>query len=402
MKILQINSVYKYGSTGKIVSDIHNLILANGHESYVAYGRGNHIGKGLIRISNKFDTYIHAIATRLFDKHGLYSNRVTKLFLNTLDKINPDVIHIHNIHGYYLNYKLLFQYFKEKRKKVIWTLHDSWSFTGHCCYYDYNGCDKWKTLCYECPQKNSYPSSYFLDNSEQNYLIKKKLFTSIENLTIVTPSIWLANEVKHSFLKSQNIKVINNGIDLNIFKPLSSDFKDKYNFNNKFLILGVASVWEERKGLKYFLELSKILKIDEQIVLIGLTQNQIDKLPNNILGIIRTLNQVELAQIYSIVDVFVNPTLEDNYPTTNLESLACGTPVITFNSGGSAESVSNDCGSIVEKGNLEDLYTKIKQIRNESDIKIKRCLKDINKTLDKNIKFMEYIKLYEADKGLKI
>lgn len=171
MKILQINSVYKYGSTGKIVSDIHNLLLENGHESYVAYGRGEYTGKGLIKIGNKLDMYIHGIATRLFDKHGLYSNRVTKLFLNILDRINPDIVHLHNIHGYYLNYELLFRYLKEKKEIVIWTLHDCWSFTGHCSYYDYNGCDKWKTLCYECPQKNMYPSSFFLDNSKKNYLL---------------------------------------------------------------------------------------------------------------------------------------------------------------------------------------------------------------------------------------
>jgi glycosyltransferase involved in cell wall biosynthesis len=396
MRICQINTVYKSGSTGKIAKDLNDLIIKNDDESYIAYSRGEHLDKNCIKIGNSFDMKLHAVGTRIFDKHGLYSKGTTLEFIKEIDKLDIDIFHLHNIHGYYLHYPTLFEYLKKINKPVVWTLHDCWSFTGHCSYYEYIDCDKWQSECHSCPQLSQYPASLLFDNSKNNFLLKKQYFKGLHNLTIVTPSKWLAKEVGKSFLSEYNTIVINNGIDLDIFKPIDSDFRKKNNLSDKFLILGVASVWEERKGFKYFIELSERLKEDEQIILIGLNYEQIKSLPSNILGIKRTENQQELAKIYGTVDVFVNPTLEDNFPTTNLESLACGTPVITFESGGSPEIIDEKTGIIVEKENVNELYIAISKIKNNEKTKYSLdCVERAKKYFGKDERFQEYLDLYK-------
>jgi len=397
MKILQINTVYKTGSTGKIAKDLNDLMLEDQNESFVAHGRGYHRDPNIIKISSKFDFYIHALNTRLFDKHGLSSKRKTKAFINKIKDIKPNIIHLHNIHGYYLNYPVLFNFLKEYNRPVIWTLHDCWAFTGHCAHYDYIKCSKWQNECYECPQLKLYPRSILFDNSKKNFQIKKEFFTSLKNLTIVTPSNWLKNEVEKSFLNKYKIKTIHNGIDINIFQPLKSDFRNKYNLENKFLILGVANVWESRKGLEDFIKLSSILSNNEKIILIGVTNEQKKILPKNIIGIKRTENQKQLAEIYSTVNVFVNATFEEVLGLTNIEALACGTPVITYNSGGSPETIDEKTGICVPKGELEQLYEAILKILNNTDPVIfssNECRKRAEENFDKNIRFKEYIKLY--------
>jgi glycosyltransferase involved in cell wall biosynthesis len=399
VKVLQINSVCGIGSTGRIVVQIHKLLKEKGYKSYVAYGRDYARDcDSTVRIGNKFDNYMHVAITRLFDRHGFGSKKATANFIEKVEKIDPDIIHLHNIHGYYVNIELLFKYIKEANKPVVWTLHDCWAFTGHCAYFDYIGCDRWKTGCYECPQKKTYPSSILIDNSKRNFERKKELFTGIKNMVIVTPSRWLAGLVKESFLKEYPVKripvkVINNGIDLEIFKPMESDFRKRYGLENKFIILGVANVWDRRKGYDYFIKLSETLKQDEIIVMVGLTEKQKKNLPKNIIGITRTNNVKELAEIYSAADVFVNPTLEDNFPTTNLEALACGTPVVTFDTGGSPECVDESCGVVVEKGNLKELIEAIERIRLNTfnkDYCINRA-KDFDKS-----KYSEYLELYSS------
>lgn len=394
MKVLQINSVCGIGSTGRIVVQIHKLLKEKGYESYVAYGRDNARDcDSAIRIGNKINNYIHVAVTRLFDRHGFGSKKATLDFIKKIEGIDPDIIHLHNIHGYYINIELLFRYIKEANKPVVWTLHDCWAFTGHCAHFDYIGCDRWRTGCYKCPQKKKYPSSILMDNSKRNFEKKKELFTGIKNMVIVTPSKWLAGLVKESFLGEYPVKVINNGIDLEVFKPTKSDFRKKYGLEGKFIILGVANIWDRRKGYDYFIKLSEMLKQDEIIVMVGLTEKQKKNLPKNIIGITRTNSVKELAEIYSAADVFVNPTLEDNFPTTNLEALACGTPVVTFNTGGSPECIDESCGVVVEKGNsvlLRDAILSIKskkKIRGIATVKVKRFY-------DKNEMGRHYIDLY--------
>jgi putative colanic acid biosynthesis glycosyltransferase len=363
MKILQINSVCGVGSTGRIVLDIHKILLSQGHESFIAYGRGNTRDiTNTIRIGSKFNNNIHAISSRLFDNHGFASKLATKKFIQRIQHINPDLIHIHNLHGYYLNIELLFNYLKLSKKPVIWTLHDCWAFTGHCAYFDYVGCNKWRTGCHTCPQRNEYPKSWLIDNSKRNYAKKKELINSLDNLTIISPSNWLSELVKDSYLKKFPRKVINNGIDLEKFKPTESNFRENYELKDKFIILGVANIWNARKGLKYFIELSNKIREDEALVIVGLTKKQSKYLPRNIVPILRTNSISELVEIYSTTDVYFNPTLEDNFPTTNLESLACGTPVITFDSGGSKESIDNQTGYAVPTGNLDKALIAIRNV----------------------------------------
>lgn len=400
MRILQINSVCGFGSTGRIAVDLYKTIVNCGHEGKIAYGRGNAPKEiNTIKISSDIDNKGHVLLTRVTDKHGFGSENSTYLLIDNIKEYSPDVIHLHNIHGYYLNIEILFNYLSQMDMPVIWTLHDCWAFTGHCTYFDYVNCSRWESGCHDCPQKHCYPSSKLLDNSKRNYEHKKKLFTSLEKLTIVTPSSWLAAHARKSFLGGYPIKLINNGIDLTLFKPMfvneteKNEMKRKYQCKDKYLILGVANIWDRRKGIEYFIELSKILDDQYKIIIVGITDRQKKRLPANIIGITRTGNVLELAELYSMADVFINPTLEDNFPTTNLEALACGIPVITFQTGGSPEAIDETCGKVVEKGSADGLIGAINYIR-ANPVSSKACVARA-KLFDKNDKFAEYIALYE-------
>ena len=397
MRVLQINSVCGIGSTGRIATDIHKILIKQGHESYIAYGRD--LPKNcdnVIKIGSKIDNYTHVAKTRILDKHGFGSKRATIEFINKVKEINPDIIHLHNIHGYYINIEILFNYLKEANKPVIWTLHDCWSFTGHCTYFDYVNCEKWKMGCNNCPEKNAYPSSLFLDNSRNNYERKKDIFTGVKDLTIVTPSKWLAKLVSESFLSDYSVSVINNGIDLDIFKPTSKYFRKRLNLNNKFIILGVASTWNRRKGLNYFIEMSNILNDDEIIVLVGLSDKQMMSIPENIIGISRTNNAEELADIYSSANVFVNPTLEDNFPTTNLEALACGIPIVTFDTGGSPESITRLSGIVTINKDAGSIRIAIDNLRKRQvDKNMEDFRKIAIKQYSKESNFEEYVSQYK-------
>jgi len=393
--VLQINTVCGVGSVGRIVRQIHEALREKGHESYIAYGRKPLGCDGAIRIGEDLDVYFHVFLTRVFDLHGFGSKKATKKFLKIVEEINPDIIHLHNIHGYYLNIEVLFDFLKSFDKPVVWTLHDCWAFTGHCSHFTYAKCERWKTGCYSCPEKKSYPRSVIFDNSKSNYARKKKAFTGAKNMTLVTPSQWLAGLVKESFLRDYPVQVIPNGIDTEVFKPTPSDFKKRYGLDGKFLILGVANVWGKRKGFDYFLDLSKYLSDDEIIVLVGLSDERIKNLPNNIIGIKRTNSAKELAEIYTAADVFFNPTLEDNYPTVNLEAQACGTYVITFDSGGAKETIiSKESGVAIKPCNAEDIMNLIRVLRSKGR---KPANVDSSAKLVISHRFMvgSYISLYE-------
>jgi len=395
-RILSINSTNR-GSTGRIMTQITKLARDAGYDAYMAYGRGDEPSdKKSIKIGRKVDIYWHGLVTRVTGKHGFSSKKATKSFLKKVDEIEPNLIHLHNIHGYYLNIELLFRYIKEKRIPVIWTLHDCWAFTGHCAYFDYVGCDKWKTGCHECPQLNTYPRSLFVDHSEQSYLKKKELFENVENMTLVTPSQWLKDLVCESFLRHHQTIVINNGVDTEVFSPRASKKSFFGISEDKFVILGVAAQFTPRKGLKYFLEIAEKLDENSVIFLIGLNKKQLRSLPKNIIGIERTENIEKLVEAYSMADVFVNPTLEDNFPTTNLEALACGTPVITFRTGGSPESIDDKTGIVVEKGDTEELFNAIEIVKkSRKEEYANNCRKRAIENFDSNDKFREYIYLYK-------
>ncbi len=394
MRILQINTVYPKGSTGKIAHGIHNLCLENNIKCVTAYRfyESREPMPDSITISSWLDCHIHNRISSLTMLQGIFSRSKTKSFIKWLNLYNPDIIHLHNIHGSYLNHKLLFNYIKKKKIKVIWTLHDCWAFTGGCPHFTMIGCNAWQKVCKQCPQKDKQ----IIDTSQFMHKLKKKLFSGLD-MTIVTPSHWLANLVNQSFLNSYPVKVINNGIDLSIFKPTEGDFRTYNNIpKNKFILLGVAFDWGKRKGIDIFVELAQRLNPENfQIVLIGTDANIDTKLPPNILSIHRTPDQVKLAEVYSAADLFINPTREDTYPTVNMEALACGTPVLTFRTGGSSEILDDTCGSTVACDDIDALEDEIVRISTTRPYSEKACISRAT-AFDQQERFKEYIALYES------
>ena len=364
MNVLMINVSCGVGSTGRICIDLAAEFEKNGDNVKIAYGRDDVLKqykKYAVRIGSDLDVRLHGIYTRLTDRHGFASKNATKKFLKWADEYNPDLLWLHNIHGYYINIEMLFEWIKSRpNMQVKWTLHDCWAFTGHCSYFAMVKCEQWKTHCSYCVQKSRYPKSFVVDNCRQNFERKRAAFCGVKNMTLITPSKWLADLVKESFLKEYPIEVVYNEIDRNVFKPTPSDFREKYGLTDKKVVLGVASVWDERKGLQDFFKLREKLDESYAIVIVGLSKKQLKDLPKNIIGISRTNNAKELAEIYTAADVFVNPTYEDNYPTVNLEAQACGTMVITYDTGGSPESVNKEF--VVKTGNMEKIAALINNI----------------------------------------
>ena len=392
MRVLQITAFSGWGCTGRIALGIHKALENQGHESAIAWGRTDTTPDTIhtIKIGNSLDQKIHGLFTRITDKCGFASTRVTKEFIEEIDKYKPDLIQMHILHGYYINLEVLFNYIHEKNIPVVWTFHDCWAFTGHCPYFDYVQCEKWKTGCHHCEQKAHHPTSWLMDNSRWNWEKKKELFTK-QNMTIVTPSEWLAGLVRQSFLKDCNVYVINNGIDLNSFKPTTGDLIKKIGLENKKIVLGVSSTWVKSKGLDDFSALANILPKEYQIVLVGLSKKQVSALPSNIVGVERTDSVKELAELYTAAAVFVNPTYEDNYPTTNLEAIACGTPVVTYRTGGSTEVVEKSGnGEIVNQGDIDGLKKAIIKLKDRTFVDV-----DLHKLCSQEYAFEQYVSLYD-------
>jgi putative colanic acid biosynthesis glycosyltransferase len=394
MRLLQINTTVNTGSTGRIAEDIGKVMLGHGHESYIASGRFQKESLSeLIKVGNHLDFYAHGVRSLLFDQQGQGSRAATSVLVETIGKVNPDLIGLHNLHGYYLNSEVLFKYLRRKATPIVWTLHDCWPFTGHCAHFDFVGCNKWQTHCEKCPLTSRYPKSLFIDNSRSNFDKKKELFTSLTNMTLVTPSQWLKRQVEKSFLGDYKVHVINNGIDLDVFKVLKDDGSNRA---EKKVILGVASTWDRIKGLKDFIVLRSLLPASYDIVLIGLNKKQIESLPEGITGIERTESQEALVKWYNRADVFVNPTYVDNFPTTNLEALACGTPVVTYDAGGSPEAIDSNTGLVVAKGKIDLLKEAIEELT-AKDKKYYRavCRSRAEALFNKHDRFEDYLALYE-------
>lgn len=392
MKVLMINVVCGIRSTGRICTDLADELEKKGHEVKIAYGRESvpkQFEKYAVRIGTDIDVKLHGIKARLFDGTGFGSKRATRTFIKWVQEYNPDVIHLHNIHGYYINIEILFEYLRVCGKKIIWTLHDCWAFTGHSAYCDAVQCERWIQGCYKCPQIKEYPKS-MTDASQRNWKKKKRIFSDISNMTIITPSNWLAGLVKKSFLGKYPVEVIYNGIDTSQFKPLENDFRKVYHLEDKFVVLGIATVWNDMKGYSDFIRLSSMLDDSYKIVMVGLTDQQIEKLPINILGIKRTSSVKELSYIYSASDVFLNLTYCDSYGLVNLEAALCDTPVISYDTGGCSESVAGH-GYIVPKGDLKAAMRKINYIKEKGfkfDINIEKH--------DSKQAIKSYIKNYEG------
>lgn len=396
MVVFEINSV-PYGSTGRIMFQIADAVKKSGGIAYTSSSytksRGEHFLKTHYRIGSAIGKTQHIILAKLTGYHGKYSSFSTYRLVKKIEQIRPDIIHIHNIHGWYLNWGILFKYLKRANIPVIWTLHDCWSFTGHCPHFMAIGCEKWKKQCFECPVYRMYPGC-FIDDSKKQFDMKKECFTGVPNLTIVTPSKWLADLVEESYLKEYQTVVINNGIDLNKFKPIKSEFRKRYKIEDKIIILGVAFNWSARKGLDDFKRLAEDLPPEYEIVLVGVSRTVEKDLPKRIISIECTHSQEELAEIYSTANIFVNPTLEDNFPTVNLESLACGTPVITYRAGGSPESLTEECGKVVSYKDYEALREAIVEMKNAKKVMSTACVEQAKK-YDLNNAYESYLKLYQ-------
>lgn len=410
-KVLQINPVANWGSTGRIADGIGQIAMQNSWDSYIAYGRfARPSSSHLIRIGNDWVCKMHGILSHLIDAQGLGSRSSTLTFIKMLEQIHPDILHLHNLHGYYINYKIIFEYIKRTGIPTFWTLHDCWSFTGHCTYFTAVGCDKWMNECNNCPQKFGYPKT-FVDMSKRNYILKKKCFTGIPNLTLIPVSDWLHGLVRQSFMSDCRILTIHNGCNVDTFRPSESNIREKYHLQDKRVVLAVASMgFGGRKGFDDLIALRRMLGEEYVIIMVGCSEQEVRQTPNGIIGLERTENVEELRNLYSAADIFINPTHEDNFPTTNIEALACGTPVITYNTGGSPESILDKegkiYGAVTRENTPESLAQEIETFYNHYliDIHIRsvvthNCRQRAVLCFDEKKQFQKYVDLYEQAIG---
>lgn len=396
MKVLQINTVYGIGSTGKIVKDIHDECVRQGIECVAAFRAGSGCEDAyddIIEIGTPFGCRLHGFLARFTMFKGCFSRFSTRKLIKKLKKYAPDVIHLHNLHGSYINISLLMKYIKRNKVSVVFTFHDCWAFTAICPHFMIAGCDKWKHSCEKCPQRKKYSSAPF-DFTKKVWTLKKEWFSNVEDFIAVAPSEWLAKMISQSFLKDYSVRVINNGIDLTAFSPTKSDFISKYSLENKKIVLGVSFKWSYEKGVDVFFDLSSRLPEEYVIVIVGeLDEKLKSRLPKGIITIAKTNDKAELAQIYSAADVFVNPTREEVLGLVNIEALACGTPVITFDTGGSPECIDDTCGSVIPLNDNEAMAKEIIRVCSERPYSEDRCVFRA-KLFDKDDKILEYVDLY--------
>lgn len=398
-KLLQINPVVRLNtSTGRIMKEIGELAMEAGWESYIAYSKARdgvpaHTSQ-LVPVGDKLDLAIHAVATRLFDAHGLVSCRATRQLIKEIRRIDPDIVHIHNVHGYFLNYPMLLSFLQESGKPVIWTVHDCWLYTGHCYYYSAARCDKWKTGCGHCPQKRAFPASWLVDGSARNWRKKQEAFAPMTRLTIAPVSKWIRQEMSQSLLKDKPFQVIHNGIDLTAFCPEAAEGEPALHGTT---ILAVATLWHEEKGFPDLVRMAGMLREDEHLIMVGrMSEEQLQRLPANVQHIPRTENIGKLAALYARATAFVNPTWQDNYPTVNLEAIACGTPVVTYRTGGSVEAITPETGYVVEQGDVEGMLEKVRVIADASREAYRtRCRAHALAHFGKADCYQRYIDLYE-------
>ncbi len=392
MKVLFVNLVYGVGSTGKIIADMMEVLKRSGHDAKALYGTGEKSDDpDAVRVSGKSEYYFHNAVSRFTDHAGLYSWAATRKLIREIRAFSPDVIHLHTLHGFYVNYEMLFRFLKQAGVPVIWTLHDCWAFTGHCTHFSQANCTQWQTLCRDCRLLCRYPHCYGRGDVTRNYLRKKAAFTGVKNLTLTTPSQWLADQAAHSFLRDYPCVVVPNGIDRAVFHPRPSGLRAAYHLQDKKIILGVANAWNARKGLPDMLALAGRLGAAYQVVLIGLTERQLPHIPPNVLGLLRTADRTELAQWYTAADVFVNPTYEETFGLTTVEAQACGTPAVVYVTDGCPETLLTEDSVLVAQGDREALVRAVREVAQRGV-----CVDDhAADRLDKNWAYEKYIQLYE-------
>lgn len=393
-KLLQVNIAANSGSTGKIAEQIGVLAKSYGWDCYMAYGRShNPSALNDFRVGNDFGIKLHFLLNRLLDAEGLGSWFATMKFIKKIDEIRPDIIHLHNIHGHYLNYPMLIKHINKRQIPVVWTLHDAWIITGHCYLFGGTGCEKWKTECHHCPMAFKYG----LDRSQQNFRRKKRLFTSLKQVELVTVSNWLKNVIGESFMKNYPCRTIYNGIDLNVFQSRESDWKKRLGLDKQHIILGVATAWDERKGFKDYMRLSAILPPSYVIVLIGLTDDMMVHLPQNVVGMGKTKSQEDLAALYSIADVVTSLSASESMGMTPVEGMACGTPAIVYDNTAQPELVTPETGKIVETGNVNAVKAAVLEIcAKGKEYYSNACVKRASELFNKDMNFKEYVDIINS------
>lgn len=392
MRVLFVNLVYGVGSTGKIIADIADLLRKGGSDVRILYGAGaDSSDADARRTAGSLEYYAHNALSRLTDHAGLYSRAATRRMIREIKTFQPDLIHLHTLHGFYVNYEMLFRFLKGSGIPVVWTLHDCWPFTGHRTHFSQIKCTQWQTECQDCRLLRRYPHCYGKGDVRRNFRRKKDAFTGVKNPVITTPSQWLASQVALSFLRDYPRMVIPNGIDRTVFRPQASDLWKSYRLEDKKIVLGVASTWSAQKGLPGLLALADRLGADYQVVLIGLTAQQLPHVPPNVLGLPRTANQTELAQWYTVADVFVNPTYEDTFPTVDMEAQSCGAPAAVYETDGCPETLVTGNSVLTAQGDLDGLEHAVRDVVRRG-VRVAPCETE---RFDKEWTYGEYIRLYE-------
>lgn len=392
MKIVAINTVAEvYNAPGRIMTDICRAINDNGGDALAVYGRGEPpLGINSYHMGGKFDFYSHTLKSRITDSEGLHSVVATRKMLDEVERFEPDIVHLHNLHGHYLNYRLLFDWLKTTGVPVVWTLHDCWAFTGHCAYYSSVKCNGWLTGCKQCKHIREYPRSY-IDRARYNFAKKTDVFTSLDRLTIVPVSQWLANEVASSFLNKYSVKVIPNGIATDIFRRVPAEFRSR-----TFRILGVASNWENRKNLQFFIDLA--YNSPTAIVYLAgrLSRKQRKKLPKNILLVGEVKDCQEMAHVYSSVDMFINASDSETFGMTTIEAMSCGLPVIVNNTTALPEVIAGDSAFVTDIRDKKKVLTLIEKIKNEIiPLKTETSLEHVRANYDVSVMVSAYIQLFK-------
>ena len=392
-KVLQINSVYGSGSTGNIVKNLMLTMRDEGIEPLAAYGIGKEVkDSNILKFSDNLSVNTDILLSRITGRAGCFNRKGTAVLINLIKEKQPDIIHLHNIHGFYINVPMLLKFLKQYGRPVVWTMHDCWTFTGHCAHFETIDCDKWHTHCENCKGLWKYPTSY-KDRSKKNFDEKKELFSGLQKLTIVAPSQWLAECVKSSYLKDYQVRVINNGIDLNVFRPIKTNLRSELGINDGAMILGMANKWLNPRNKDTVMNIAEALEGKGKAVIIGSEEQNMHK---NIICVPTVTNASKMAEYYSVADMFINLTLEDTFPTVNIEALACVIPIITYKTGGSPEILNGDTGYCVDKFDFNDIIEKIDVIlRNGRSFYEEKCIARANNRYDYKKKFLEYIELYK-------
>ena len=396
LKLLQINVAANWGSHGRIAEEIGLEAMAQGWESYIAYGRYANPSKShIVKIGDLFDHCLHGAQSLLLDRHGLASCGPTKKLIREIEQIKPDLIHLHNIHGFYLNYPILFRYLSTVDIPVVWTLHDCWAFTGHCAWPIHGHCDRFQEQCCHCPlQSKGYPKSFLLDRSRSNFKLKKRYFRSLQDLHLVTVSRWLEQQVRLSFMQDMDIRSIYNGLDTEVFRP--SGTPPTSVTDGHPLVLGVCNAWYDWKGLDDMAVLRELLPDDYEVMVVGVNEDQMHRLPEGITCIRRTDSVSQLAEIYSQADVFVNPSKVESFGMTTAEALSCGTPSIVYDTSACPEVVDNLTGRVVPLGDVNALAKAVMEICSLPGREAMRqaCRERAIRLFNRQDRYKEYLQLY--------